>query len=99
MDYIDRFNRFVSKNHVYIKRIVENRWGYWGKQPRDWAIESIKKARGWLIANPKRGNKYTDWGRFLGNWMNRGYNFERPQDVKTYISNEQEINHYKEKRK
>ena len=97
-DYIRKFNQVIESNPAYLKRIVENRWGYFGKQPEEWLKEQIKKARGWLLANEKKGKRYKDHKKFMGNWLNRSYDFERPQDLKTYIDNKQEQSHYNKKR-
>lgn len=99
MDYIDKYNEFVEENPAYLKRIVENRWGYMGRQPQKWLDNEVVRIRGWLLANPKKGNAYKDWGRFIGNWLNRNYDWQQPQEPKTYMSNTEEQKHYQDKGK
>ena len=93
---IKRFDKFVEENPVYIEQVVENRWDYFGKQPKEWMDNELKRMRGWLMGTSK---DYKRWDRFICGWLNRSYDWERPQDLKTYISNEKEIQHYKGKRK
>lgn len=60
---IDRLDQWLSGNMQTVAEIAKN-YGF-GDLGR---IEEIQKARGWIIANPRKGNK-KNWPRFFDNWF------------------------------
>lgn len=40
--------------------------------PKDFLNEELKKARNWVLSNPHKAPK-AQWGKFLNNWFNRGW--------------------------
>lgn len=40
--------------------------------PKEFLNEEFRKARNWILANPHKAPKKA-WGRFLNNWLNRGW--------------------------
>jgi hypothetical protein len=47
----------------------------------DWVVQQINKAIAWEAANPKRMKK--DFGKFMTNWMNKGWDERRHAPTKT----------------
>ena len=101
-DYIQEFNQVIADNPQYFKSITEALFEYWGDAPKKWLLSKIKDARVYLIKNEglnPKGKPYVNFKMFMANQLTMKYDWERPQDLKTYISNEKEIQHYKGKRK
>ena len=98
--YIQALEQAYLDNLPYFQEITESLWGYWGETPKTWMGECLKKARTYLITcDNKQKNKrqYKDYKRFFKNQLLLRFQWERPQEYKTYITNQQEKQYYKRK--
>ena len=102
-DYIQEFNQVIVDNPQYFRQITEALWEYWGETPEKWLRDMIKETRVFLITcegiNRKTKKPYKNFKQLMGRHLKMKYEWYDPQGLKTYITNEQEQKHYKNKGK
>lgn len=100
-EYLDNFDKQVGSNLEYLHSIAYELWGYKGDAPRDWVQSCIKKAKAYLVSMdnkyPKSNRYYKDYKKFMAKQLMMRYEWDKPQELKTYISNDKEQKYYKRK--
>lgn len=76
--------RFSESQTIEVQKALINSWA--DTYPKEFLDQELKKARSWVLANSHKTPK-KNWGRFLNNWFNRGWETYR----KTLTSNPPKI--------
>lgn len=100
IDKYTQFHRWLHdlENDNFINDIVKELWDYWGFRPQKFKEEEIKKMRIWIKSNPSKAPK-SQWKRFVGGWLRRSFEQQKPTDLQTPLKSDAEYQHYENKKR